>query len=307
MDKIICINNLTSREKNMIKCLLKKTPLIDVLVLIIISYIDEEPNIKGKLERVIGKCNIGTINFKFATGLGTHGDYVYVCDKYNGVVRIIDKNGDYIGLCGSENDFRYPSHIAISESRIYIADGQKIQVFNIVKHKYIKEIKLIGTCSALSVYKSRIYVLYLGKKCIYVYDIEGTFITCMLNEQYIQNDLDDMCNFEPPNLCVRDDEIYFTIKGPRGDCVICLSISGLYNFCINGKNNGGEYFDELRNIALTKNSIYIADRNGIHQFDRINRQYVKTWGTSICCDINSMTFVDDKCFIAQKNHLYIFI
>lgn len=271
----------------------------------VIDYIDDEPHVRGILDRIIGKHNMGTTKFGFAGGLGTDGQYVYVCDLHANMVEMFDENADFIKLCGS--NFRDgPSHIAMSESQIYVAYMWRIRIFNIVNQKFIREINVGRYCCGLSVYKSRIYVCYVSINYIDVYTTNGKLITNVFDPKKIPANKwsSGTYIYTPTSLCVIDDEIYFTT---RGDRVICLSIDGSYKFYMDGRSNGCTLFEGLQTVVLTNRSIYISDRNGIHQFDRkSNHQHIKTWGTGSCISINSMVFLNDRCYVGEGSHIKVF-
>lgn len=281
------------------KILINETPLLGDLVKIIIGY-DNEPKIKGELEKTISLSGSYSTHLLGPWGIATDDTYIYVSDGCNHRIQFIDTNGTLVGSWGQKGTgdkrLKFPRDLAIYKSRLYIVDSQNqaIKIISVPDRTFIKKFEYGDdkiSAGKICVYKSCIYLTHPSSQCISVFTLDGTRKSTINSWDILRGT--GIC--KPSGLFISDDEIYVTCL--ETNTVVCLSINGKYQFHMNGLDNKGIKFNGPDSVYITDRSIYVTDINGVHHFNRNDRKFVKRFGG--CKGIKGMAFLNNRCYITD--------
>lgn len=146
---------------------LNYTPLIKDLIKIIMNY-EDEPKIKGNLEKIIGKNGSKPLELLGPRGIASDVTYIYVLNYCRHKIDILDTSGALINSFGDKElehkILSFPDGLAIYESRLYIADrgNNAIKIFDIPSTKFIGIIECELPTRGIYVYESRIFLSLEG-------------------------------------------------------------------------------------------------------------------------------------------------
>lgn len=305
-DSIISTNLLA-------KCISDQTLLIEELIEIIIEYRGNEPQIRGELYKKIGEFGFEPLQFNRPCAIASDGLYIYISDKWNNRIQVMNKQGEFIrswGEWGEANgNFRMPCGLVIYKSQIYIADNlnKRIQIFSIPKGTFIRKIQCHRECYNIQIYKSYIYVIFDYSMIIGVYSFEGELIN-EINCLDITPKYKFCTSTSLHSLDIHKDEIYVLVRCSR--IVICLSIYGQYKY-LNECDGYGQFPHNklwISTMMLTDESIFIGEDKKIIQLDRTWNNIREFGISAITGTVGCIIFEDNVCFVTDvEDHcIYIF-
>ena len=146
---------------------------------------------KGKLMKVVGRYGTRPGEFNSLGMIKIINDKLYVCDRWNHRVQILNTELEYVNSFGCHGDgdgqFKYPNGIAQDRAEtLYLSDSDnnRVQVFD-CKGQFLFTFSKKGAASEQLKFPSGIcvgtdqfvYVSEYGNKCVSVFKTSGEFVT----------------------------------------------------------------------------------------------------------------------------------
>lgn len=299
--------SFNSKENIMYGYILEVTQLITDLINIIFDYIPEQ-NIQGKMyfRTNWNESECGKFGLPYA--ITCYNNQIYILDDEFGNVAVTTMEGKFIKTIKID-DQKYSCEMSrgciIYQSKIYVTYpyNKTINIFSIEDGKLIKTILCENRCYGINLYGSHIYISNIDTQYISIYTKEGKLVNKI---SFVDVVPEYRTEFRGLGLSLDGHEIYI-VEYTFGD-VLCLSTKGEYRYSFNAKSKGVT-LSYPRAITSTKDSIYIGDCYGIHQFDKNdNFSLVKQFGNDIFRDVSGIIFVDNKCYAIDTflRELFIF-
>lgn len=285
---------LTQTQIKLLNIVLSVLPLIDDLLLIVVTYVNsrEFENFRGNFIGRINKFKNSDIELSKPNQILTDGDRIYVSDSGNDRICVMTKEGELISTWTNNNKirFRYPLSMILNNSYLYIGNFYNGDIYiisiydgtvinTITNDKYMR-------CSGMYVYKSFLYVNL--KELINVYTLDGNF----LHKIELSIAL-----IESSYMLILDDIIY--IPDPCEDKILLYSIKGKFLLDWSTYDNNKNKFDAPYNIQHINGLLYVNDKKGIYEFDT-DRFLIRGWmlGGGLPFS-SSFIFLDNKCYVTR--------
>lgn len=269
--------------------------LIDIVVI----YVNL---LEGIYMKTIGAYGHNKLEFYGVSGMASDNEFIYICDINNHRIQKLDKEGRFISYFGSNRDsqrnFGQPCNLAIFDSLLYITDvdNDRVQIFTLPEHNFIKEFSCDTYPYKICIYKSIIYISFVLESHINKYTLNGEFIERL--EGFTIKEFDNIqYRVRCTDFAIYNDDIYI-ISEKHDVYLLYVTYNKICRMTIEGKmeDDVSCTFDNPKCLAFNNEYLYVDDTNYIYQFyndiNLVKKHYCTYCSTCIM-------ICDDLCYISS--------
>jgi len=278
--------------------------------------------------------------FSYPRGIAHYGRYLYVLDQTHRIL-VLDRKASlkqryqnrflepetppvmtaYLGGEGSDQgQFQNPTHLVVYKNKLFITDylNHKIQIRKLPQGEYESSFRCQGSCCGIAIAENLIYVTVasLMSHEIIVYDMHGE----MQRKWGKQGSQPGEFQW-PWGVAVSDGIVYVADSNNHRVCLFYTdgryitqwrgsSSSSSFGHGSGGNaSNTSNAFNDPRGIVIDSHgSVWISDKNWIHQYQKDGTFVKKFGGEKILDGCEQFCFVEGLCFVADRgnNQIKIF-